>query len=135
MKIITYRPAFGYPAQHPYARLQAKQRTPALPVDIFADAEGYTLHADLPGFTAEQVQIEVIENRVTITAEQPEADHEETQALWRERSNGHTTLQRTLTLPAALNAEQAQADLKNGVLTLRVPLAESAKPRQVAIQA
>lgn len=110
------------------------RRAPAFPVDITADEDGFTVVANLPGITADQVSLNVLENRITIRiAEQTEAATDDTRhTLWRERPTLHG-LQRSFNLPASVDTSAAHASLTDGVLTVRLPLAETAKPRTVAI--
>ena len=106
---------------------------PALtpPVDVIEDAAGITLTADLPGVPRERLTLAVEDGALTIEGEialaMPEgmaASHAEV-ALPRYR--------RAFTLSRELDADRISAELKQGVLTLRIPKAEHAQPRRVSI--
>ena len=102
------------------------------PVDIFGDAEVLTVLADMPGVAPGHLTIDLHEGVLTITGHTatPEAPNEA--AVLREYQAG--TFQRSFTLSETIDQERIQATLKNGVLRLRLPKAERAKPRQIAIQ-
>jgi HSP20 family protein len=102
------------------------------PVDIFEDADALTVLADMPGVTPGRLTIDLHEGVLTITGQTatPEGRHEV--AVLEEYQAG--TFQRSFTLSETIDQERIQATLKNGVLRLRLPKAERAKPRQIAIQ-
>ena len=84
----------------------------------------------MPGIQADEVNIQVLDDVVHIQAEHKA--NEEGNYLVRELPTGALT--RTLRLPAAIDAEHVKADITNGVLTLRLPKAESARPKQIKIK-
>lgn len=102
------------------------------PVDVHEDASGITLHADLPGVTKDRLELRIEADTLTIEGEVAlnlpdgmEATHVEVQ-LPRYR--------RVFTLSKELDAEQVQAALRHGVLTLRIPKAPHAQPRRIEVQ-
>jgi HSP20 family molecular chaperone IbpA len=102
------------------------------PVDIFEDADALTVLADMPGVTQGHLAIDLHEGVLTITghAAAPEGPNEV--PVLHEYQAG--TFQRSFTLSEAIDQGRIQATLKNGVLRLRLPKVERAKPRQIAIQ-
>jgi HSP20 family protein len=102
------------------------------PVDIFEDANAITVLADMPGVRAEHLKIDLHEGVLTITghAEAPDGPNEV--AVLEEYRAG--TYQRSFTLSEAIDQGQIQATLKHGILRLRLPKAEQAKPRQIKIR-
>jgi HSP20 family protein len=102
------------------------------PVDIFEDADAITVLADMPGVTPGRLTIDLHEGVLTITGrvEAPEGAHEV--AVFHEYLPG--TFQRSFTLSEAIDQDQIQATLKHGVLRLRLPKVERAKPRQITIK-
>jgi HSP20 family protein len=106
----------------------------ALPeVDVREEDNQYVLHASLPGVRPEDVNITVRDNTVTISGQaQEERAEERGRYIYRERRTG--SFSRTLTLPTEVNAENAQADFTNGVLTLTLPKAETARQRRIPIR-
>ncbi len=99
-----------------------------LPVDIRDDGEAYVLTAYVPGLKADDLNIQIIED--TLSIEGQFAQHEG-ESLMRELPAG--SFRRALRLPSQLDAEKAEASIENGVLTLRIPKAESARPRVIKV--
>jgi HSP20 family protein len=119
---------------HPYpyrqmARRALQNRERSLDINIREEDEAYILSALVPGLTAEDLNIQVLEDVVRI---QGEYKADETEYLVRELPNG--TFTRTLRLPAAIDAEHVEARIADGVLTLTLPKAESARPRRISIK-
>lgn len=99
-------------------------------VDIFEDEHGLTLVADLPGVPSDGLRVEMEGGTLNITGEST-AD---TSASWHWREFGPTSYQRSFRLPEDVDSEQIDARLEGGVLTVKLPKAEAAKPRQIAIK-
>jgi HSP20 family protein len=120
-------------AQH-YAAL-TEGRTPQvhIPMEVRSDADGFSIRAFLPGVAADDLTIEVLEDTVSISGELPAFENsEDVKVLLAELPAG--SFQRTLRLPAQLDAAKAEAEVVDGMLMLRVPVAESAKARQIKIK-
>jgi HSP20 family protein len=116
------RPA-GFPAQNGVT---------ALPLDV-AETEGeFVVKASVPGLRPEDVQITVLGDTLTIRGES-RAEDEKKGEHWHLRERRYGTFQRSLTLGTPVNADQAQARYEHGVLTLTLPKAEEARPRQIKI--
>jgi HSP20 family protein len=103
-----------------------------IPVDVKAEADAYVLTAMIPGVSADDLNIQVVNETVTIQGEIKAAE-EKGDYLLRERPTGNFS--RVLTLPDELDAAKAEADVTNGVLTLRIPKAEDAKPKSIKVVA
>jgi HSP20 family protein len=112
------------------ARRWAENRSQTLGINVREENEAYVLSALVPGITAEELNIQVLEDVVYIKAEY-KAD-ENDQYLVHELPAGSLT--RTLRLPVPIDADHVEADVTNGVLTLRLPKAESARPKQIKIK-
>ena len=107
-----------------------------LAVDVRRDGETNEMvaEASLPGYSIDEVTVEVEKGVPSIRAEKSEESEEEKDGYYRrERRFGSTS--RRVTLPAAVNDEAAKATLKDGVLRVRIPIAEEAEIKQVAIEA
>jgi HSP20 family protein len=118
---------------HPYpyrrmARRWMENRDQTLEINIHEEDEGYVLSALVPGLKADELNIRVLEDVVHIEGEY-KAD--ENNYLVRELPAGSFT--RTLRLPAAIDADHVEAKITDGVLTLRLPKAESARPKKINI--
>lgn len=101
-----------------------------LPVNVKDEGEEFVLTAPVPGLAAEDLRIRVLDDIVHIEAELPsdEADY-----LLREFGSG--PVERELRLPSPLDAEHVEAKINDGMLTLRLPKAESAKPKTIKVAA
>ena len=107
-----------------------------LPLNIYADAEGYTFVALVPGVKAEELNIEAEGNTVKISGEMMApalSTDEKVQTLRSEIGFGKFS--RAFEMPEEIDADKIDANLENGVLTVRVPKAETAKPRLIKVQA
>ncbi len=102
----------------------------ALPVDVRDEDEAFVLTAFVPGLTAEQLNIQILDDTLSIEGEYK---HEETDSVLSELPAG--AFRRTLRLATELDAEKAEAKIDNGVLTLRLPKAESARPKVIKVAA
>ena len=105
---------------------QPQQR--ALGVNVSEQDDAYVLSALVPGLKAEDLNIQVFENVVSIEGEYHVAD---TEYLLNELPNG--SFRRSLRLPMEIQAEKVEAKIADGVLTLNLPKAESARPKKINI--
>ena len=102
-------------------------REKVLAVDVKADEEAYTISALIPGIEADEINVEILKNTVSIRGEfNDDEENEKEKFLVSELPAGH--FRRELTLPTAMDSSKADASLKNGVFTLRVPKAEVDRP-------
>jgi HSP20 family protein len=99
-----------------------------LSVDVREEDDAYIINALVPGLKADDLNIQVLEDVVTITGEFKADDSE---YLMRELPHG--SFRRTLRLPVSLDASKAEARITDGVLTLRLAKAESARPRTIKV--
>jgi len=106
--------------------------TQALPLDICMTPDAMVLKAALPGVDPEKVDITVNGDTLTISgSNQEERQEGQGDYLFQEVRRG--TFTRTVSLPANLKPDEATADFQHGMLTLTIPKAEEAKPRQIKI--
>lgn len=109
------------------------EREMLLAVDVCANDEAYDIRALVPGLDAEDLEIEVLNNTVTIRGEFKSNHQEDIKYLVCELPSGGFS--RSLTLPTALDAGKTEAAIKNGVLTLHVPKAEAHRPKTIKVKA
>ena len=109
-------------------RTQPQADTHPLPVDIRDDGENFTLTAFVPGLKAEDLNIQIIDDSLAIEGK---FGNQQGDYLLNELPAG--SFRRALRLPTPLDADKAEAALENGILTLRIPRAETARPRSVTI--
>ena len=119
---------------HPYpyrqmARGAMQNRERTLGINIREEDDAYILSALVPGLKAEDLNIQVLEDALRIEGEY-KAD--EQSYLVRELPGGSFT--RTLRLPSVIDAEHVEAKIADGVLTLTLPKAESARPKKISIK-
>src|SRR3954471_13183842 len=102
------------------------------PLDIAENENEFIVKASLPGVRPEDVHITAQGDNLTIRGEfKAEEEKKDEQYHLRERRFGQ--FQRTVSLSTPISADKAQAQFENGVLTLRLPKAEEAKPKQIKI--
>jgi HSP20 family protein len=105
-------------------------RPAVMPMDAHREGDVFVLEFDLPGVRTETIDIDVERNVLTIRAERPAASTE-WEPLASERPKG--LFSRQLVLGDNLDLEHIRAGYESGVLTLRIPVAEQAKPRKVEV--
>jgi len=104
----------------------------ALPLDVTENENEFVVKASLPGVRPEDVQLTVHGDTLTIRGES-KADEEKKGETWHLRERRFGSFQRSLTLPTPVDSDKAQAHFEQGVLTLRLPKSEAARPRQIKI--
>jgi HSP20 family protein len=105
-------------------------RPSVMPMDAWRDGDTFHVEFDLPGVNPDSIDLDVERNVVTVQAERPaRADNAELIAAERPRG----VFSRQLVLGDNLDTERIAASYDAGVLTLRIPVAEQAKPRKIAI--
>jgi HSP20 family protein len=103
-------------------------------VDILEDPEQLRITAEIPGVKPEDLKISVEGNVLTIAGTKEQVAEEKAEKVYRyERSFG--TFERSFTLPATVDAEHIKANYENGVLHLKLPKVEKARPRLVKVEA
>jgi HSP20 family protein len=112
-------------------------RTPSecemlLAVDVQAVEDAYNITALVPGLDAEDLEIETLNNTVTIRGEFKSCSEDQAKYLVSELPSGHFS--RVISLPTATDASKVEATIKNGVLYLHVPKAEADRPKAIKVQ-
>ncbi len=104
---------------------------PAL--DMYQTADEVVVRAALPGLKAEDVQISVTGDVLTLRGEFKQAD-EKKEATYHIREQRYGAFERSVMLPTDVQTDKARADFENGVLTITLPKAEAVKPRTITIK-
>ncbi|QIQ06358.1 Hsp20/alpha crystallin family protein [Streptomyces liangshanensis] len=107
-------------------------RPAAMPMDAYRDGDDYVVAFDLPGVAPDAIDVDVERNMLTVKAERrpaPRADAVQMELA--ERPLG--VFSRQIVLADTLDTERIKADYDAGVLTLRIPIAERAKPRRISV--
>jgi HSP20 family protein len=103
------------------------------PINVTHDADRFYVRAELPGVVASELSIQAVRNRLLISGQREIAkEHERASYHRKERPEG--AFNRTLTLPIAVDADRIEARYADGILTLTLPKAEDAKPRQIVVK-
>jgi HSP20 family protein len=104
---------------------------PAL--DVIENDDAYVVRASLPGFKAEEIDIKVVDDVLTLKAKHAE-EHEEGDDSYLLRERGYGSFRRTVRLPAGVSADEAIAEVAEGILTLTLPKSEEIKPKQIEVK-
>ncbi|MFE9846969.1 Hsp20/alpha crystallin family protein [Streptomyces goshikiensis] len=103
-----------------------------MPMEAYRDGDEYVIAFDLPGVSTEAMDIDVERNMLTVKAERrPPVKADSVKMELSERPLG--VFSRQIMLADTLDTERIEADYDAGVLTLRIPIAERAKPRKISI--
>ena len=128
-----------YVQTYPYRRMArrwAENREQTLGINVREEDDAYVLSALVPGIKSDELNIQVLEDVLRIEGEYkrsgPGDKMDESKYLLRELPNG--SFVRTLRLPAPIDADHVDANITDGVLTLRLPKSESARPKQIKIK-
>ena len=106
--------------------------SPAL--DVYQDKDNVVVHAELPGMKKEEITLSLHDGSLSLSGERrQEKAHDEKSRVRNERFFGR--FERTITLPVQVDGTQVAATYENGILTVTLPKAEAAKPRQIEIAA
>jgi HSP20 family protein len=102
------------------------------PVDIYETEDAFVLEAELPGFTTEDLDIELVENRLTLRGER-KAPSEVKEEQYRRHERAYGRFERSFLLPAVIDRDKVTAEMHHGVLTLRLAKSDLAKPKRIPI--
>jgi HSP20 family protein len=101
-------------------------------VDLYEDKDNVIVKAELPGLKREDIEVSLNDGALSISGERKSGEKaEDTEVRRSERFVGR--FQRTITLPSSVKGDKVNAQYKDGVLTVTLPKAEEAKPRQIQV--
>ncbi len=106
----------------------------ALAVDMYETDESVVVKSEIPGVKAEEIEVSVTGDTLTIKAETKE-EEEISRENYLRRERRYGSYCRSVTLPGGLETEKADADYTDGVLTLTFPKAEEVKPKSIKVTA
>jgi HSP20 family protein len=106
-------------------------RPAAMPMDAYRSGDDFVVHFDLPGVDPETIDLDVERNVLNVHAERRSPAPEGAEMIAAERPTG--VFSRQLFLGDTLDADRVDASYDAGVLTLRIPVAEKAKPRKIQV--
>ena len=103
------------------------------PMNVTQDDDNFYLRAEVPGIKPSELSITAVRNRVSLAGKREiQPEHERVSYHRRERAEG--SFNRTVTLPTEVDAARVDARYADGILTLTLPKAEEAKPRQITVR-
>ena len=111
--------------------LGTNARPAAMPIDAFRQGDEFVVQFDLPGVRADAIDLTVERNVLTVHARRERALPEDVELLIGERPYG--TFSRQLFLGETLDSDRLKAECADGVLTVRLPVREQAKPRKIDV--
>ena len=132
---ISLRDAMNSLFQESFVRpsgLAAQDGRQVLPLDVSESEDGFVVKASLPGVKPEDVQVTVRGDTLTIRGDAT-AEEEKQGERWHVRERRFGTFQRSVMLGEPVDAAKAESSYEHGVLTLRLPKSEAAKPQQIKI--
>ncbi len=103
------------------------------PVDIMQKGHDIVLKAELPDMKREDIDIRVENNTLTISGDK-KFDQEVKEEDYHRIERTYGRFSRSFSLPATIDTEKVAAEYKNGVLTIRLPMREEAKPKQIEVK-
>jgi len=103
-------------------------------VDMYQTDDEVVVKAALPGFKADEVQINVTGDLLSIRGER-KSDDEQKEKSWHIREHRWDSFERSITLPTDVVSDQADASFENGILTIKLPKAEEVKPKTITVKA
>jgi HSP20 family protein len=106
-------------------------RPAVMPMDAWRHGDEFVVEFDLPGVKAEDVDLDVERNVLTVKAERPVTDAADSELIAAERPRG--VFSRQLILGDNLDTDRVKAEYDAGVLRLTIPVSEQAKPRKIEI--
>jgi HSP20 family protein len=106
-------------------------RPVAMPMDAYREGDRFIIRFDMPGTDRNSIELTVEQNVLTVRAERPDISANGAEVLVAERPSG--TFTRQVFVGDTLDADNLSADYTAGVLTLTIPIRESAKPRKIEV--
>ncbi len=102
------------------------------PINIWNNADNVLVHVEVPGLTAEQLDVTVSGETLTVSGERKAEQIEN--AVWHRRERKSGRFSKTIRLPFPVEADKVQAKLEQGILRLELPRSEADKPRKIAVK-
>ena len=101
-------------------------------VDIREEDDAFYVDAEVPGLSAEDVKVDVEKNVLTLSGER-KVEKEEAEGTYRRVERHYGSFTRSFSLPETVDADNISADLKHGVLELKLPKKEAPTPKQISV--
>lgn len=105
------------------------------PIDVYQTDDDVVIEAAMPGVKPEDIDVSVTGDTLTLRGEVREEKEAKGERDYHVRERRYRRFARSLTLPSTVDSENAEATMSNGILTLRIPKAEAARPKQIEVKA
>lgn len=115
------------------ARINTERMTFTPSFDVRETNDAFVLTADVPGLTEKDLEINLTNNRLTVSGKR-EHEKEEKGETWYRSERSYGSFSRTFTLPAEIDANKVTAEMKNGVLTIQLPRVANVQPKKIAVK-
>jgi HSP20 family protein len=102
-------------------------------IDLWQDNDSVFVKASLPGFSADEVEISVTGDMLTLRGEHKEETERKDEA-YQMRENVYGSFERSILLPVPVEADQGRAEFENGMLTIRLPKSAQARPKTITVK-
>ncbi len=132
-RIANLRRAFDRTYDDAWAAPRSHAASVHIPLNVVVEDDAYVITALLPGLNSEDVDIRVLDDSISIQGEFKPYGDEDVSYVRREIPTG--SFRRVIRFPLALDADKAEAVIEHGVLNLRVPQAESVRPKTIEVKA
>lgn len=103
------------------------------PLNVTQDEDNFYLRAEVPGINPNELSISAVRNRVSLAGKR-EIQRENERVSYHRKERAEGSFNRTVTLPTEVDTERVDARYADGILSLTLPKAEAAKPRQIAVR-
>jgi HSP20 family protein len=134
-EMMTLREAMDHLFNDAFTRpLTLRDGWSAPAIDMYQTDDEIVVKASLPGVKADEVQINITGEILTLKGETKQVDEKKEQA-WHMREQRWGTFERSIALPTEVVADNARAEFENGILTITLPKAEEVKPKIINIKA
>jgi HSP20 family protein len=103
------------------------------PMNVTQDADNFYVSAEVPGIKASELSISAVKNRLSIAGKR-EIKNENERVSYHRKERPEGSFNRALTLPTELDVDRIEARYADGILNLKLPKAEAAKPRLISVK-
>ncbi len=134
-EMMTLREAMDHLFDDAFTRPVSQRGVSAVPaIDLYQTADEVVVKAALPGLKADDVQITITADILTLRGEFKQ-ENDKKEATYHVREQRYGSFERIVMLPVDVQTEKANADFENGILTITLPKAEGIKPKTISIKA
>ncbi len=102
-------------------------------IDVMEDDQNFMIYCELPGIDLKEIDVSITNNVITVKGEKKRSEEKNKDNFYR-REIWAGNFQRTLSLPDSVDSEKVNAEMKNGVLIIKAPKKEEAKPKQISVK-